>query len=277
MSFDVRTFLKGLRHDIETHPAVNHVFLNRCATLPLTREDYKICGLQHYPLVGLFTTYMEHLLFRAPNSDCKQWIAKVLVDEYGEGSDGLDHSQLYRNYLSACGVSPGEEDRVVLDPAVVDFVRTHMHLVTKEPFLVGLGALGPGHEWAIPKMFESLILGLRRVFDDDEINYFLLHCEQDADHGAWLEEALADHVKTQEEADQVHRGAMASMDARHRFWTGVEQRVVKWRQPLLKTDAKERARLWLGGPNPAGRLARKAGRGGLVYRPQVRAMAGLHD
>ena len=272
-SFDVRAFLAELHREIDAHPGVNHVFLARCATNPFTREDYKVCGLQHYPLVGLFTTYMEHLLMGAPNSDCKQWIAKVLVDEYGEGSDGLDHTQLYRQYLAAAGVGPDEENVTPLDHRVVDFVATHLRLVTEEPFLVGLGALGPGHEWAIPKMFDQLILGLRRAgFAPDEMLYFDLHIEQDCDHGAWLEEALADHVKTAEDAAQVRRGALLSLQARKRFWDGVQTQVVAWRQPVRKFTLKERLRFALGDA-PVPQLLRNLEPRTVVYRPQVHEMA----
>ena len=61
-------FLRQLRKDIAAHPGVSHVFLSRLATTPFTRQDYKVFGLHHYPLVGLFTTYMEHLLIRGPDS-----------------------------------------------------------------------------------------------------------------------------------------------------------------------------------------------------------------
>src|SRR5688572_32576488 len=92
---EARRFLRGLREEIRMHPGVNHMFLNRLATMPFTREDYKTFGLQHYPLINCFTHYLENVLIRAPNSEAKCWIAKVLVDEYGEGSDGHDHSTLY--------------------------------------------------------------------------------------------------------------------------------------------------------------------------------------
>lgn len=190
-------FLRDLRREIEEHPAVNHVFLMRVGTTPFTREDYRVFGLNHYPLVGTFCRYMEHLLLRAPDSESKSWIAKVLVDEYGEGSDGEDHAHLYRKYLTACGVGPGEEDQEPLDSRVAEFIREHMRIVTEEPFLVGLGALGPGHEWAIPKMFVPIIDGLRRAgFTEREIVYFTLHTMQDQDHGRWLEEALSIMVRT---------------------------------------------------------------------------------
>lgn len=271
-------FLKDLRYEIETHPAVNHVFLMRVGTTPFTREDFRVFGLNHYPLVGTFCRYMEHLLLNAPDSDAKTWIAKVLVDEYGEGSDGEDHAQLYRKYLSSCGVAEGEEDQEALDPRVVEFITTHLRLVTEEPFLVGLGALGPGHEWAIPKMFVPIIDGLRRAgFSEREITYFTLHTLQDQDHGRWLEEALAILIRTPEDAAQVRRGALLSMQARMRFWDGVQNRVVRYRQPVKLWDVRERLRLW-GSQHQetVAKLNPEWGAKLAVYRPQVRKVAGLH-
>jgi len=272
---DNAAFLADLRQEIEHHPAVNHVFLSRIACTPFTKEDYAIFGLQHYPLVGLFCTYMEHLLLHAPDSDAKGWIAKVLVDEYGERSDGKDHAELYREFLHGCGVPPGEEDTVPLDGRVIDFIRTHMRLVTREHFLVGLGALGPGHEWAIPRMFELIIEGLRRAgFAEHEITYFTEHVEQDQDHGVWLEEALGIMIDGREDQELVRRGAMLSLEARARFWEGVQTQVVSWRQPEGLRDLRRKARKWVGDTQellpwlPARVLNHTA-----IYRTQIRKAA----
>ena len=148
-------FLKDLRKEVEAHRGVNHPFLCRIAQVPFTREDYKVFGLQHYALVGKFTLYLENLLLRAPDSMAKMWLAKVLVDEYGEGSDNKDHATLYLEYLKSCGVVPPEQRETPLHVNVRGFIVEHLRIVTKEAFLVGLGAVGPGHEWSIPKMFPS--------------------------------------------------------------------------------------------------------------------------
>lgn len=226
------TFLEQLRKDIEAHPAVHHVFLQRLSTAPFAKQDYRIFGENHYPLVCVFTSYLERLLIRAPASDAKMWIAKVLVDEYGEGSEGQDHAALYANFLRAAGSDLDElAERIVPEPAWA-FIQEHRRIVSEEPFLVGLGAIGPGHEWAIPHMFGHVIPGLRRAgFDPIEMQYFTLHVEQDEDHGKWLEEALALHAKTDEQQAQIHRGAMLSLDAREKFWSGVQRAVVRYRQP----------------------------------------------
>ena len=235
-------FLQELRKEVEAHPAVNHMFLCRLAHVPFTREDYLIACQQHFPLVGTFTRYLEELLIRAPSSEAKSWLAKVLVDEYGEGSEGKDHKTLYREYLVAAGLQGDDELDVDLHPAVPAFIEEHLRICREEPFLVGLGALGPGHEWSIPKMFPPFIKGLRRAgFREDEIAYFTLHTLQDVDHGRWLEEALELYATTQKAQDQIRRGALLSLQARERFWSAVQDKVVRWRQPK-KIHARPQSR-----------------------------------
>lgn len=244
---DARAFLAQLRHDVESHPGVNHPLLARLAHVPFTREDYRTMGGQHYALVGQFTKYLEILLWRAPDSQAKQWIAKVLIDEYGEGSEGEDHATLYRSYLQATGVREGEERSVALHPDVSGFIEEHRRICTEEPFLVGLGALGPGHEWSIPRMFPPIVRGLRRAgFEEREIRYFTLHLAQDVDHGAWLEEALARYAGGEQAQREIRRGAMLSLEARARFWSGVQQKIVRYRQPRnlhLRPQAGGRGRV----------------------------------
>lgn len=221
-----REFLKNLRVEVENHAGVGHSLLGRMTIDPKSRDDFRIMSEQHYPLVCFFTKYLELLLLKSPDSEGKTWLAKVLVDEYGEGSRGLDHAQLYKNYMNAAGVPVGQERKRKLHPAVAEFIIEHFRIVTTEPFLVGLGAVGPGHEWAIPKMFELVIEGLKKAgFAKDEIEYFLLHVEQDVDHGAWLEEALARYASTPEAQEQIKRGAMLSLAAREQLWWGVADKI----------------------------------------------------
>jgi len=227
-----QAFLADLRAEVESHPGTNHMFLCRLGWVPFTREDYLVASTQHYPLVGTFTRYLEELLLRAPHSDAKSWLAKVLVDEYGEGSDGKDHTTLYREYLVAAGLKGDDEMETPLHPDVSGFVFEHLRIVKEEPFLVGLGAVGPGHEWSIPKMFPPIIKGLRAAgFAEEDILYFTLHTLQDVDHGRWLEEALLLNANTAEEQAQIRRGALLSLEARARFWSGVQDKVTRWRQP----------------------------------------------
>jgi pyrroloquinoline quinone (PQQ) biosynthesis protein C len=242
---DARAFLSGLRREVEAHPGVSHPVLARLSQVPFTREDYAVLGTQHYALVGCFTKYLELLLISAPDSQAKQWIAKVLVNEYGEGSDNKDHAELYQGFLRASGVPKNGEFETPLHPAVTGFILEHYRICREEPFLVGLGALGPGHEWSIPRMFPPMVRGLRRAgFREDEILYFTLHMEQDIDHGLWLEEALARYADEEKAQGEIRRGALLSLEARRAFWSGVQDKIVRWRQPQnlhLRTQSRRQA------------------------------------
>ena len=216
-------WLQELQREVQAHPAVNHPLLSRVGRGRDPRAELRSFGLQHYALVGFFTTYMEQLLVRGESSRQKLWLAKVLVDEYGEGSEGEDHAALYRHFLRHAGAREGEESSTPLCAAAWEFVHAHLRLCSDEPFLVGLGALGPGHEWAIPSMFQQIEPGLRRgELGEAGMAYFLLHCEQDVDHGAWMSEVLVDLARGEEQRAQVRRGARLSLEARERLWAGIE-------------------------------------------------------
>ena len=221
-----RAFLRALRQEIASHPGVGHSLLGRMTMDPRSRDDFRVLAGQHYPLVSNFTNYMELLLLRAPSGEAKSWLAKVLVDEYGERSDGHDHAHMYRRFMHAAGIAPGAEGQVRLHPEVVGFIQEHYRICTEEPFLVGLGAVGPGHEWSIPAMFELAVAGLRKAgFSEEDIAYWTCHLEQDIDHGAWLEEALARFCDSEEACAQVRLGALMSLAARERFWWGVTDKI----------------------------------------------------
>ena len=226
MALTSREFLKELRAEVAGHAGVGHSLLGRMNIDPRRREDFKIFSGQHYALVGCFTRYLEVLLLRAPDPQARLWLAKVLVDEYGERSADQDHATLYRAFMLASGWKDDEIEHVSLHPAVTGFVEGHLQLCANAPFLVGLGAVGPGHEWAIPAMFAEIIRGLEQAgFAAEEIAYFTLHTIQDQDHGAWLEEALAQFAITDEAQAQIREGCFFSLAARERLWWGVADKL----------------------------------------------------
>lgn len=212
------SFLEGLRREIAEHPAVRHpllAFLEREGS----RKHFLDLGLQHRHLVARFTHYLELLLLRAKDTRDKLWIARVLVDEYGDGSRDEDHASLYTQFLQTLGA-----DDILLASAqrgagAGEFVQLHEELCGEHHWLVGLGAVGPGHEWSLPAMFQQLVTGLRRLgLRDEQVEYFPLHLEQDIEHGLWLEDALLRHAADPRNQQRIREGAMASLRARCAFW-----------------------------------------------------------
>ena len=65
---DARTFLKELRREVAGNAGVGHSLLGRMSMDPRSRADFRVIAGQHYPLVTVFTRYLELLLLAAPDS-----------------------------------------------------------------------------------------------------------------------------------------------------------------------------------------------------------------
>ncbi len=117
------------------------------------------------------------------------------------------------------GFGEGEWKQVLLLPAPRAFVQLHLDM-TLRSWLEALGAVGPGHEWAIPLMFPHLVRGLERSLqlDPAALEYFHLHINLDVEHGKALEESLLRWATTAENQGDVRRGAGRSLEARAALW-----------------------------------------------------------
>ena len=246
------TWLDELSTRVRMHPGVNHLLLARLATGPYTRTDYLNLGLQHYALVGFFARYLELLLVRAPGAREKRWLAEVLLGEYGASTGGHDPAAAYRRFLAAAGATGSAERRTGLCREVWDFVTEHARIVREESFLFGLGALGPAHQWAIPRMFSHGLPGLRRAgFAEEEVAFFRRPVET-RDSETAIHALLLDLARTRAQQEQVQAGTERSLELRFELWTGIERVMMSWRQP----ESVRALRQGLHGPQQGGDLRR---------------------
>lgn len=245
-------WMAALERGVETSRTANHPLLERAARGEFDRAQFARFGAQHQALVGVFTRYLELLLLATDDSSQKLWLAKVLVDEYGEGSGGHDHAAMYARFLASVGVSRDAQSDAPLVREAWQHVGAHLELCRAQPFLVGLGAFGPAHEWAIPTMFGHLIAGLDAAgIGLDEREYFDLHTEQDQDHGAWMAEAMAQLATDEDTREQVRAGARFSLALRGELWDAIE-RVMDGADPSADSpgtarDLRAATEAWLRG------------------------------
>jgi len=220
-------FVRELREEVETHPAVAHPFLRRFATGGLTRWQIWGYASQHYHLMCWFTTYLEAIAARTPDGEVRRLLRDILEDEYMRPQRfELSHAALYRRFLRAVGFGEGDWDRVPLLPATRAFVELHLDM-TLRSWLEALGAVGAGHEWAIPLMFPHLVHGVDSSFplDPVAVEYFHLHINLDVEHGKALEESLLRWATTAENQEDIRRGARRSLEARAAFWSALEEQL----------------------------------------------------
>jgi len=220
-------FIASLEQEILRHEAVHHPFLKRFASESLSLEQLQTFGLQHYQLVKIFLNYMTNLLPKIPDKDAEALFRVVFDDEFGQHSIFRSHPALYRNCLRGLGLPDEAWGRVKLLPEVSQYLEAHLKMTRDEDFLVGLGAVGPAHEFAIPTMFEYIIRGLSNnsTLAENEIEYFTFHIVQDKEHALVFNQLIARHVEELSGQNRLREGAMRSLAYRKRFWDGLYRAV----------------------------------------------------
>lgn len=215
-------FLDELEHEIARHPAVRHPFLERFSRERLTLQQVQAFGLQHYQLVKVFLTYMTNLVARLPESSAATTLRGVFEDEFGQYTLFRSHVHLYRDFLRALGLRDEDWGRIAWRVETRDYIRGHLTLTQEGDVLMALGAIGPGHEYSIPLMFDYLLTGLRHntTLTERELEYFAMHIEEDKDHAVAFRQLIAEVAQTEAERDRVRRGALFSLELRRRFWDG---------------------------------------------------------
>lgn len=215
-------FLDELEREIAQHAAVRHSFLQRFSQEHLTVQQIQTFGLQHYQLVKVFLTHMTNLVARMPESSAVTTLRGVFADEFGQYTLFRSHVHLYRQFLRALGLQDEDWGRVEWLEETRNFVSGHLRLTQEGDVVMALGAIGPGHEYSIPLMFDYLVNGLRRstTLTERDLEYFTMHIEEDKDHAAAFRRLIAEVAQTETERDRVRQGALFSLELRRRFWDG---------------------------------------------------------
>lgn len=221
------SFIHALEKEVLAHPAVQHPFLKRFATEALTLRQVQTFGLQHYQLVRVFVNYMTNLLPKFPDQDGKNLLMPVFMDEFGQWTIFRSHVALYRNFLKALGHQEEDWGRVALLPETSYFIQFHLQLTREKSFLSGLGAIGPGHEFSIPTMFDYLLKGLRKnqALSEEHMEYFAMHIEEDVEHAVIFNRTIDHYARSEADREEVRKGTLLSLSARRKFWDGLHRAV----------------------------------------------------
>ncbi len=206
-----------LADEVRAHPALRHPFLLRFSE-GVTREQARAFGLQHYQLVRHFTGYMTNLGARRPAWG--QALRPVLDDELGGHTIFRSHVHLYRNFLRSLGLDDPDWGGARPAHATRRFISGHRELTAGGDPLAGLGAIGPGHELAIPVMFEFLIRGLRQIPGlAPNLEYFTLHIKEDQEHARVFEGVIRQECRADASAlERIRQGTLWSLERRAEFW-----------------------------------------------------------
>ncbi|MGH7325199.1 MAG: TenA family transcriptional regulator [Candidatus Rokuibacteriota bacterium] len=206
---------------------MRHPFLLRFARGGLAPWQIWAYASQHYRLVCFFPAYLQAVANWTPDDELRTLVREILEEEYMR-LERLErsHTALYRRFMRAVGFVEEEWDSVPWLPATRDFVTLHLEMPLRS-WIETLGAVGPGHEWAIPRMFPFLLQGIERSLSVDHaaLEYFRLHIDVDVRHGEVLQRGLLRWATTEQHRQEIRTGMCRSLDARAAFWSALAEQL----------------------------------------------------
>ncbi len=208
-------FPPGLISELHDHP-----FLRRCREGRATLELLRGFLVQHSYYSEKFTRYLCALMSRMPTGDDLRALAANLVEEMGlDHAGGETHAQMYRRCLAEVGAVPNSTPMLPETGALID--NMFHYCMSRDP-LEGLAALCLGAEAIVPTLYGGILDALRRAgFDDDQLQFFVLHVSEDEAHALVMRDIirrlLAEHPHRRSKVlaigEDLVRLRMAMLDA----------------------------------------------------------------
>lgn len=220
-----KNFLHGLKDEIFSHEAVNHPFLERFSKGNLSEAQVMTFALHYYQHAKMFSHYIANIIPKIPHEWDRMIMVKNLMDEYGNMNPEKTHPALFRKFLKTLGLEKKDWKKFKPIPEVTNFIDRLTMLTRYEPFLIGLGAVGPGVEWVIPTMFKKIVDGLKNSISikDDDMEYWTSHIILDVEHGDEATKVIMNYLHGKDTEDMVRIGAIKSLEARKILWDGFER------------------------------------------------------
>lgn len=154
-----------------------------------------------------------------------------LHDEFGQGDFSKAHPNLFEPLMDHYGGARDED----INAETCNLLNTKINLCWfADGMHYGLGGMG-GLELSIPMQQRRVLAHLRRRgLSEELVEFFVVHCELDEDHGEGWFAAGMPHMKTQEDFQKVFSGAMRMLDARAGVYDGIHASILKSRNPQWK-------------------------------------------
>jgi pyrroloquinoline quinone (PQQ) biosynthesis protein C len=196
------------------------LFLTRCRTGHITRNELHTFVRQHQLYSRHFTRYLSALLCNMDSDHDRQGLIMNLFDEMGLGDSGnVPHSILYKNMMNTMGILT---DDVPL-PTTTLLIDAMFECCKYSNLMVGLGALCLGAEGIVPKIYSTIVNGFLSVGEPMEnLQFFNLHIGCDDEHSKIMYGIIKKELSKNPNAMiDLNYGANKLIQARVDFFNGL--------------------------------------------------------
>lgn len=139
----------------------------------------------------------------------------------------LTHPAMFRRFLRALEFDERALAEIAPIPATEDFNTTYTDVCRDSPWLEGLSAMGPGTECVVPELYGAILEGIRRSYcvSAQDYVFWTIHVHCDDGHGRNILEAMRPYADEPAHQELMLRGALRVLDARERWFNGLQEHV----------------------------------------------------
>jgi pyrroloquinoline quinone (PQQ) biosynthesis protein C len=171
-------------------------------------------------------------------------VASIMEHNTRKAKD-LTHPALFRRFLAALGLHEAELKAIEAIPETEDFNADYRLLCRDSHWLEGLSAMGPGTECVVPTIYRQILEGIRNsglVAASDYV-FWTVHVHCDDGHGRNIVEAMQPYAGDPLNQQRMLDGALRALDARQRWFEGLERHVFDEAQAWSSRPSALRSRV----------------------------------
>jgi len=217
-------FLEKSKKDLLQHELFSDPFIEKISNIDILEINVarKFAEL-YYPHILRTRLYQANALGICPDENIQFVLADILHDEYGLGDIQRSHMQQYRNFMSALGLKLKQAKQYEIIPELQLYISSMEQLTRNGHWMEAVAAVGVASEWPIPKYYELLLKGLRKIqnIQDQDLELFIGHIELDIEHSRMIEQALLPYLQDENYRHHFTKGIDLNMNARKILHSGL--------------------------------------------------------
>lgn len=214
-------FVSSLQEDVKNHEVLTNVWLTE-KSKNLNFEDLILWLSQEYYVSVGFVNWFLTVAAKTPNQEAKIVLVQNIWEELGEGNVQESHVSILEDFLLKLGFDPSQNQ--ILDETKE--YLSDMQAIINRGFFYGLGALGPANEYLL-KLEYSKIEKSYRVLKEKRIlpegKFFQVNLDADEGHSKRMFDLILITARTNEEKRMVSQGNQDALDARAKFYVGLNR------------------------------------------------------
>ena len=213
--------LVELRRRQNEHPLWSSPLLRGFADGAFSKRDLQYVFSQYHHYSKNFTRFIAAVMANCDSDLFRAQLSENLWDEGGGCEPERRHAQIFRDFLRrSLGVD--QPDAIDYAPYARHFVREYLVMCLRAEPMAGAAFLSLGTEGIVARMYETMLVGLRKAdIPDDELEFFHIHISCDDDHAETLENMMTSYASDPGWFDACAGAMTRALDLRTEFFANI--------------------------------------------------------